>query len=84
MTYDKNLPASLNPYYSFIYSQDRNIAGTIVDYQTRKPIEGVQIVHSYSDTIIFSNKKGEFKCGEQPIHDDTLFYRILITIQILQ
>ena len=73
MTYDKNLPASLNPYYSFIYSQDRNIAGTIVDYQTRKPIEGVQIVHSYSDTIIFSNKKGEFKCGEQPIHDDTLF-----------
>jgi len=55
-----------------LFCQERNIKGTIKDFYSKAPIEGVKITHSYSDTVIYSNEKGEFMFDRKPVHNDTL------------
>lgn len=55
------------------YGQNNTVSGTIFNYKTKKPIEGVKITISQSDTIVYSNAVGKFEFTQCPSYDVSLF-----------
>lgn len=58
-----------------LYCQQRNIRGVITDKITNKPIDNVQVTHSSTDTVIFTDINGVFIFGKQKVHNDTLYFK---------